>query len=169
MFCLQYVCVPCVFSAHEGQKRVVDPLELEFTLCRESPYGCWKLGPGPLQDQQVLLPAKPSLWSHCLVQAWSKLHKRRTIIIPILQNSGVKGLKLRVSAVGIIYLTSFDFMKIVSCLSLLSSSNFLSCRAVLLGMVFRVRVYFSSRILWLYDFGEALGTIFHPFHHHSFA
>lgn len=35
----------------------------------------------------------------------------------------VKGLKLKISAVGVIYLTSFDIMKIVSLLSFLSPSN----------------------------------------------
>lgn len=110
---------------------MVDPLDLLFVMSHHMGAGSWA---------QVLYKTNrcfylPSHLSgpHCLVQALEKLHKRRAIIIPTLQTSGVKGLKLMISAVGIIYLTSFDFMKIVSHLSLLSSSNFLSCRAVLLG------------------------------------
>jgi hypothetical protein len=30
----------------------------------EPPYRCWELNPGPLQEQQVLLAAEPSLQPH---------------------------------------------------------------------------------------------------------
>jgi hypothetical protein len=50
--------MPCVCSASEGQKRALDPLELELEVCE-----CWELNSGPLQEQPVLLIAKPSLSS----------------------------------------------------------------------------------------------------------
>lgn len=39
----------------------LDPLELELTDGCEPPHGCWELNSGPLQEQQVLLTAGPSL------------------------------------------------------------------------------------------------------------
>jgi hypothetical protein len=56
-----YVCAQCVCSSCGSQKRVSDPLELELTDGYESLCGCWKLNPGPLKEQQVLLTAGPSL------------------------------------------------------------------------------------------------------------
>lgn len=35
-------------------KRESHPQELELELVRATPYGCWKLNPGPLQDGRVL-------------------------------------------------------------------------------------------------------------------
>lgn len=48
-------------SACEGQKRVLDALKLELlgTLCCQ--YGCWEPNTDPLEEQQVLLAAEPSL------------------------------------------------------------------------------------------------------------
>ena len=43
-----------------GQKRVLNPLELELDSC-ELPCGCCKLNLGPLEEQPVLLTAEPSL------------------------------------------------------------------------------------------------------------
>lgn len=39
----------CVPSAHGGQKRVRDLLELDHSY--QVPQGCWELNLGPLQDQ----------------------------------------------------------------------------------------------------------------------
>ena len=52
--CLFILCVPCT---HRDQKRVLDPLEPWFTDGCEPPHGCWELNLGPLQEQQVCLPA----------------------------------------------------------------------------------------------------------------
>lgn len=43
-----------------GQKRSLDPLELESPSSCEPPCGCWQSNLGPLQEQPVL-NTKPSL------------------------------------------------------------------------------------------------------------
>lgn len=61
-------CV-CPLPACLVQKRAPDPLELAL----ESPYGCWELSSGLLQDEQVLLTAGPALrlWHVTLTSQWS--------------------------------------------------------------------------------------------------
>ena len=39
---------------------MLDPLELKFSDGCEPTRGCWESNPGPLQEQQVLLAAKPT-------------------------------------------------------------------------------------------------------------
>lgn len=53
-----YIWVPCVYSVHGGQKRVLDHCE--------SPCGCWKPNLDPLEEWQVLLTTDPSLYALCL-------------------------------------------------------------------------------------------------------
>jgi hypothetical protein len=51
------------------RKRASDPI----TDGCEPPYGCWELNSGPLEEQSVLLTAKPSLQPFlfvCLVGFW---------------------------------------------------------------------------------------------------
>lgn len=51
-----------VCGARGGQKMALDPLELELhTDSCEQQYGCWKLNPGPLEEQPVFLTTEPSL------------------------------------------------------------------------------------------------------------
>ena len=42
-----------------SQKKVCPGTEVTYSC--ELPCGCWKLNPGPLQEQQVFLTAEPSL------------------------------------------------------------------------------------------------------------
>ena len=49
VFCL---CAVCVSGALSGQKRVSDPLELEFNGC-ELPCGCWELNLGLLEEHPL--------------------------------------------------------------------------------------------------------------------
>ena len=46
-----------VFASTEGSQI---PWNLGYRQC-EPPCGCWKLNPGPLEGQPVLLTAEPSL------------------------------------------------------------------------------------------------------------
>jgi hypothetical protein len=50
----------CMPSAHSGQKRGLDPLEL-VTDCWEPCHGCLELIPCPLQEKQVFLTAEQFL------------------------------------------------------------------------------------------------------------
>lgn len=62
VFCLRmyvYMYVPHVSSTWVGQKKVLGPLELKFSL---PPCGCWELNTGPLEEQPVLLTTEPCLW-----------------------------------------------------------------------------------------------------------
>lgn len=54
-----YVHLVC---AGRGQKKAVSPLEWSSGMVRSHAYGCWKSNPGPLQEQQVLVTVKPSLF-----------------------------------------------------------------------------------------------------------
>jgi hypothetical protein len=54
-----HICL-CMLHVCGGQKRVLNPLELELDSC-ELPCGCCKLNLGPLEEQPVLLTAEPSL------------------------------------------------------------------------------------------------------------
>lgn len=49
--CCLHICL-CVGVGSPGTK---------VTSRCEVPFGCWKLNPGPLEEQPVLLTAKPSL------------------------------------------------------------------------------------------------------------
>lgn len=61
-----FVClIVCVFiqsvpGAEGGQKKMSDPLNCSYGCC-EPRCGCWKGNLGPLQKQQILLFAAPSL------------------------------------------------------------------------------------------------------------
>lgn len=46
-------------SALEGQKRALDPLELELQAAVNHKHRCWELNSGPLQEQQLLLTTGP--------------------------------------------------------------------------------------------------------------
>lgn len=48
-------------SALEGQKRALDPLELELQAAVNHKHRCWELNSGPLQEQQLLLTTGPVL------------------------------------------------------------------------------------------------------------
>lgn len=51
-----YISVSHVCSAHKGQKRLLDSLELELhTEGCKPPCWCWELDLGPLQKQEVFL------------------------------------------------------------------------------------------------------------------
>jgi hypothetical protein len=53
-FVCMYVCVPGIYSARRGQKRMSDPLDLVIEGY-ELPCGCWGQNPGPLEDYLVFL------------------------------------------------------------------------------------------------------------------
>lgn len=62
--CLR-VCLYTVDSALRVQKRESYPLKLELQVVSyKLPYLCSELNLGPLQEQQMLLPAEPSLEPH---------------------------------------------------------------------------------------------------------
>ena len=55
----------CMSGAREDQKRAPDPLAMELlrvVSCAD--MGSWKLSPGTLQEQTVLLAAEESLQPH---------------------------------------------------------------------------------------------------------
>lgn len=57
-----FMCLCLCTSAHEGQERMLDPLELEFKLLWAASHGCWERNSGSLQEQQqVCLAAGPPL------------------------------------------------------------------------------------------------------------
>lgn len=60
VFCL-HVCMyaMCMPDACRVQKRALDSLNSKDD--HEPPCGCWKLSPGFLQEQQVLLSTEPSI------------------------------------------------------------------------------------------------------------
>ena len=51
--CFAHMCITCAPRARGGWKKVLDSLKLELQTCELTM--CWKLSPGPLQEQQVLL------------------------------------------------------------------------------------------------------------------
>lgn len=55
-----YVCVLCVFSIYRVQKRVYNYLEWVSDSCY-LPCGCSEPKPGPIEEQWVILSAKPIL------------------------------------------------------------------------------------------------------------
>lgn len=61
-FACMCVCATHVCSACGGQKRALDPLELELGGCKLSCV-CWQLNPDPLEKQFVLLTTETSLQS----------------------------------------------------------------------------------------------------------
>lgn len=61
-FACVYICTPYVCSAHEGQKRVLDPSGTGVSVYKP-PCGCRELNGGPLKDKPVLLTAKTFLIS----------------------------------------------------------------------------------------------------------
>lgn len=59
MLCLHVLYEVCACHVHGGsRKRVSNPLRLTGDCC-EPPCVWWSLNPGFLQEQQVLLTAKP--------------------------------------------------------------------------------------------------------------
>lgn len=58
-----YVCMyaMCMPDACRIQKRALNSLNWKDD--HEPPCGCWKLRPGALQEQQVLLSTEPSIYS----------------------------------------------------------------------------------------------------------
>lgn len=61
MIVYMYVCVPhmCLVG-HEGQKRGSDPLGLELDSCK-MPCGFWESNLSPLEEEQVLSIAEPTV------------------------------------------------------------------------------------------------------------
>lgn len=55
--CMCAMCMPD--DACRIQKRAFDSLNSKDG--HEPPCGCWKLSPGPLQEQQVILSTEPSI------------------------------------------------------------------------------------------------------------
>lgn len=54
LFVLVYLCTTCVSGTLEGQKRVLDLLQLELqTVVSHQPHGCWELNLA-LEEQSVL-------------------------------------------------------------------------------------------------------------------
>jgi hypothetical protein len=76
--------------ASGGWKRVPGPLELELGSTRS---GCWKLKQGPLQEQEVLSTAEPSLQS---LKIFSKPTCWAPLVIPVQE--AVAGPSLRVQS-----------------------------------------------------------------------
>ena len=62
-FGCMYVCVPCACLV---SMEMIDPQNWILSSCEPS-SGCWKLNPGPLQEQQVLQTTKPSLQPQVLL------------------------------------------------------------------------------------------------------
>jgi hypothetical protein len=62
VFCLHVCMYVCMYTMHmfRVQKRVSGP-ESRVTDSCVLPCGCWEVGQGPLQEQQVLLPFESSL------------------------------------------------------------------------------------------------------------
>lgn len=56
-----YIWAPCVCSPQRSQKRVWDPLELEWQKVLQEPYECWELTPGPLPERHMLISTLQSL------------------------------------------------------------------------------------------------------------
>lgn len=57
-----YTCVPVcgyVHSAHRGQSRALDPLQLELQVVVIHPTWVWGPSVGPLEELIVLLAAEP--------------------------------------------------------------------------------------------------------------
>lgn len=54
-------CAPHACGAIRGQKRALDPLELELDRC-ELPCLCWELNLGPWHIESVFLMAESTLW-----------------------------------------------------------------------------------------------------------
>ena len=54
-FAFLWVCVPHACRDHRGQKRAADTLGLGLQTGCELPCWCWKLNPGPLEEQPVFL------------------------------------------------------------------------------------------------------------------
>ena len=59
-FACMYVCVLCMWCLWRPEEGV-EPSGTGFTDGCEPPYESWELNLGPLQEQQVLLEAEPSL------------------------------------------------------------------------------------------------------------
>lgn len=57
--CHVCTCTICVPGTHEGQKRVLDLLELELQTVEGGLHG-WELNPGLPREKPVLLATKPS-------------------------------------------------------------------------------------------------------------
>lgn len=55
------LCIICVPTVHGGQKRVDRSPGTEVIDNFEPLYGCW-IKPGPLGEQQMLLPIKPTIY-----------------------------------------------------------------------------------------------------------
>lgn len=57
-----YVCAPCACSSRRGQKRVSDPLALEFLMIASHHVcGWWELNLDLLKEQQMFLITESSL------------------------------------------------------------------------------------------------------------
>lgn len=57
------ICTRYVPGTFGGQKRALDPLELELqkTVCDSTKHGCWEVSLYSLQKHPVFLTAEPSL------------------------------------------------------------------------------------------------------------
>jgi hypothetical protein len=60
------LCTTCALSPW-GPEEDMRPPGTGVTDGCELPCGCWKLNPGPLEEQPVLLTAKPSLQPQDLI------------------------------------------------------------------------------------------------------
>ena len=60
-FAYMYVCVPHSWSAHGGQKRVLDPLKLKEQIIVSRHVGAGELILDPLKGQPVLLTTESAL------------------------------------------------------------------------------------------------------------
>lgn len=59
-----FVCgFACECSANKGQGRVSDPVELKLQQVMDCWTWCWEQNSVPLEEQQRLLTAEPSLWA----------------------------------------------------------------------------------------------------------
>lgn len=73
------------------QKRVLDPWSWSYRQLWATPYGCWTLNSGPLEEQYELLAAE-SLFQSCgdlskLVSCWQKWNDEGTHMVFVLECS----------------------------------------------------------------------------------
>ena len=63
---LTCMCTMYMSGAHQGQKRVLTHPKTGVTAGCEPTRGCWELNLGLLEEQPVLLIAKPSPAPNCM-------------------------------------------------------------------------------------------------------
>lgn len=61
------LCTLCMPNVHRGQKRLLNPLELELTDGCQLSCGCWELNPNPRRTANVIKTAELALQPH---QPW---------------------------------------------------------------------------------------------------